>query len=276
LLLLAWIPIALHGNRYPAHTFFSQIIFLHNYYPGDGNYPLEYLWSVAVEEHFYFLLALILGVFLTKKSQLNIFPFICFGVVLSAPVYRAMSIIDKHAIPNHLTHLRLDALFMGALLSYVYHFYSAETVSFFRKHKWILTAASIALLLPAVFCGYSGLWLFSLGLSAEQLSFCLIVMLLLTNTKMSGSLGRIISAIGFSSYSIYLWHGPVEMLCYKLPIPPSLFLLQIVLYCSASIFAGTILQKVVEQRFLRLRDKMFPREANDNAEVSERLASVAV
>jgi peptidoglycan/LPS O-acetylase OafA/YrhL len=115
------------------------------------------------------------------------------------------------------------------------------------------------LLVPAACFGFANYWTFSLGLTAEQIAFCLIIMLMLIETKPHGLWAKVFSTIGFYSYSIYVWHAPIEKLCYSVRIPTNLYFLQVAAYCIASVVGGIALAKVIEEPFLKLRDRHFPR-----------------
>lgn len=258
LLATSWLVLA-HSSHYAPFTGLAQALFIQNYYPGGGNYPIGHTWSLAVEEYFYLLLAIV-GIFLHKKFGYKAFLAICFIGVTTIPIVRAVTFgRTMSMMPNHLTHLRIDALLWGALLAYMYHFYRPQVEQFFQTKRRLCTTAAIALLLPSALYGFQTMWLFSLGLAFEQIAFCLIIMLMLVNLKARGGIFGFLSAIGIYSYSIYLWHGPVGKLCYWRILPQELFMVQLLIYWTVSVLVGIAMAKIIEIPALRLRDKYFPR-----------------
>ena len=112
--------------------FAAEATFVQNYFP-----PLwDHTWSLAVEEHFYFLLALIVAAFVRRdvaRSRTSAPPRVGrdpFGALV--PIFGAVALTElalriatarygKPYFSHHLypTHLRLDSLLFGVLLSYL-------------------------------------------------------------------------------------------------------------------------------------------------------------
>src|SRR6266403_1051350 len=90
-------------------------------------------WSLAVEEHFYLLLPLLLLLLLrfgkrSRPPSISYLPFIAIGVIILCTGLRYLAIANQPFDPaTHYnpTHLRMDSLFFGVLLGYLYHFKSA-------------------------------------------------------------------------------------------------------------------------------------------------------
>src|SRR5207247_9962992 len=68
-----------------------------------------------------------------------------------------MRVITAHELPyghkTHLfpSHLRLDSLFFGVLISYLYHTYPKRFLAFAKQFSCVLVACGIAMLAPAFF-----------------------------------------------------------------------------------------------------------------------------
>ncbi len=273
LLCFTWLAIAISGRSYLPFTGLSQALFLQNYYPGEDHYPLGHTWSLAVEEHFYLLVAALFALLVTKKAGLRLFAIVSTTFIIVVPILRFIDFYQSGRILNHITHLRIDALFMGALLACAHHRYGDRFEAVFRSKAVILTIASALLLLPSAYFGFANYWTFSLGLTAEQLAFCLIIMLMLVNTKPHGLWAAVLSTIGFYSYSIYVWHAPIEKLCYAIRLPTNLFLLQVAAYCVGSVLGGMTFAKLIETPFLKLRDKHFPRLGEEGSPGDDKVVS---
>jgi len=100
------------------------------------------------------------------------------------------------------THLRIDGLFAGVMLGYLYHFRNEKFVAYSR---WWTGPLGFLLLLPALFGGevsFSPLKL-SLLLTLNLATFGLIVLWAVPRTYIRS---RVLEEIGRYSYSIYLWH----------------------------------------------------------------------
>jgi len=79
--------------------------------------------------------------------------------------------------------------------------------------------------------------------------------------------GRALAALGFYSYSVYLWHMPVmhwlmphlrERGAFAFSSPTLGWLADTAVYVSASIVAGYVMARIVEGPSLKLRDRLFP------------------
>ena len=247
---------------YPAYFFFllfflpftfrflhwSDWVFMQSYFPGFWGHG----WTLSVEEHFYLALPLILIISskLFPKSQ---FAWIPFALPLIMTFCLAMRI---KAGPNatdlqdlNPTHVRMDTLFAGVTLGWLYHFRRERFVAL--KGYWMLVLG--LLFLAPNFLNLSTYWGYTAGLTANLLGFsCLLVWALNTPwvAKLEG-----LALVGYYSYSIYLWHWPIAILFQKLA-PNSL--LAFWTYIAVAIAVGVAAANLVEFPFLRFRDKYFP------------------
>src|SRR5690349_16724000 len=101
----------------------SESLFLQSYLEGAWNHT----WSLAVEEHFYLLLPLLLAALLQlRKRGDNPFWLLLpgFGVVavamLGLRIYTAATVPFDYSTHMFPTHLRLDSLLMGTTLAYLH------------------------------------------------------------------------------------------------------------------------------------------------------------
>jgi peptidoglycan/LPS O-acetylase OafA/YrhL len=274
------IAFAYHKHFY-APMWLHEILFVQNYLPGVWRHT----WSLAVEEHFYIVLPLLLLVmFRLSKNRKDPFWFIPYAFCILAPITLVMRYIAVHQ-PSYqpalfgrvmfLTHLRIDSLFFGVVLGYFYHFHTARVVAALQKrgNRLMLEAATALLIGCCVGFAVESPFMQSFGLTLVYLGFGGLLMLCLTapppreassgaNTawlRISGAL----AFVGAYSYSIYLWHIPVQIIGTNTlnalsPVPLSPALLTWI-YAAVSIPFGILMARLVEFPVLRLRDKLFPR-----------------
>ncbi|QDU63065.1 O-acetyltransferase OatA [Planctomycetes bacterium Pan216] len=237
----------------------GEVFFLQNYMGGLWHHT----WSLAVEEHFYLGLALLVGVLLSQQtpSPLMALPRILFtlaGLILLLRLAN-WSVYWKHN--SSLTHLRVDALGFGVLLSYFWQFHRERIEAIFVGRRSQLVLLGAVLLTPAF------LWpiestpaIHTVGLTVFYLACGLILMALVTNGISSMLPMRSLGYVGKHSYSIYLWHLPViewivrpSRLLWEMPPLETMLFVTVV-----SIAIGILASHLVETPVLRLRDKFIP------------------
>ncbi len=206
---------------YLGYVFFaSNIVELTPYALG----PLGALWSLAIEEHFYFAWP-----FVVKKLKWDTLVKVSLGIVLISPLLRAAATLIFHRYwgVNHswnnpiflLTPFRLDGLAAGALLSLLLEHDRLTTT----LKRW---SAPVCVAAFGLFFGLE--WWFpvfrrpadsvafnSMGYSLVVLgSFCLVSFLMLKPVSM---LARVLGLapivyIGTISYGCYLFQAPIKIL----------------------------------------------------------------
>jgi len=227
--------------------FVVDALFLQNYLTPSSSHihVLGHLWSLAVEEHFYLILPLVL-VLLNRAKIMHFIPLIAVALIalcfcLRVPYSRT------HGFQIFVSHLRMDALFAGVAIGYLHHLREDLFVKFSR---WWIPLPGLALLLPLI----SGLKFPSLVMTCNLLSFSLIL---------GWSAQRIfpwsgwLAAIGRYSYSIYLWHLPIASIWKRWPMT----WLGLATYIIASLLVGVLAALVIEFPALRLRDRLTSKRA---------------
>ena len=255
-----------------------EILFVQNYRFGIW----QHTWSLAVEEHFYIALPMLL-LCLARVSRDKTNPFRAipwaFGIVaIGCLASRFLRIelnpgltFDWHRVTNP-THLRIDALFFGVLLGYVHHFHPGRMEEFLGS-RWIRALAIILvplLLWTAFFTRQMNLFLATFGLTFLYLGFGLLLMLSLhvrgivphPLQRPVSLLGTGLAYVGMYSYSIYLWHLPfaswapgVLRRLFGIHMNQTQFTLFFIL---GGVVFGIAMSKLVEYPVLRLRDRIFP------------------
>lgn len=271
--------IAEHGN---AHRALGHILpnFLHiQNYLGTAR---PHTWSLAVEEHFYVLLPLLLLLLTFRKrdrvSSIPALPVIAISVLVFCTLLRYMVNAGRAYDPTthyNPTHLRMDSLFFGVLLAYLYHFKPAflQRVGNYRR---TLLIGGLALVCPIMIIDIQRGWFVSvIGFSMLYVGYGMILLAAIYTTPGKGwmgailasPIGRLLAFVGFFSYPIYLWHIdaarlPLQALAqrgfFATLSPSSRWLFFMLIYVPLATAAGVILGILVERPFLALRDAFFP------------------
>ncbi len=236
--------------------------------------PLYQTWSLAVEEHFYLLLPLVLALLCRGRKGKGIEAFkelpALFAIIAifcllariaTAALYQHPYRLEQHYWP---THLRLDSLLAGVTLSYV-TLRNPELIGHLRRWRGVLLLIGFACFFPTMVteshavpfihtAGFSLLWIGSI---------CFICAALASEgDKWLQSLPvRVIAWVGVLSYSVYLWHMPYASLITnhltgKLPIFVGKNLIIMLLYLILSVLLGWLSFILLEKNVLRLRDRL--------------------
>jgi peptidoglycan/LPS O-acetylase OafA/YrhL len=237
-------------------------IFVQNY--ADHAKRWTHSWSIAIEEHFYLLLPLVLLLLFRKK--LTELPKVAFLVCVTVLLLRVMLWFFKGPTwPNfyYPSHLRFDSLCFGVLISYVYHY---QRELFVRIGKWwpAFLAAAPLIVLAYVFPLERSAVSYTIGFTIFYLMFGgLVVAARMYPNFASTGPQRLLAWMGIYSYTIYLAHSVI----YELPGISTLRIMAIsrfgsagdqLLFLGLSIATGVLISHAIERPFLRLRDKFFP------------------
>lgn len=249
-------------------------------------------WSLAVEEHFYLALPLLL-LFLVARGKANrntipATPYIAVGLMVFCTGLRCLLLwrVSHYGTPealdhflktyNLLTHLRIDSLFFGVFLAFLYH-YRPETLQRLTQRRNLLLLVGVLLLLPVLPVDKSkgsAAFLTAISFTSLYIGYGCILLALIYTPLGSGRLGRwmdsaairFVAWIGYYSYTIYLWHvlfavKPTENLVARGVHfgPPTInWLLTLSLYLTLAIGAGILGGILIDKPTLVLRDKLFP------------------
>lgn len=180
--------------------------------PAADTMPLLHMWSLSVEEQFYFVWPLLL--FLSMKylspGHRKLF-FITFLLVLiGISEYSARS---AEAAAYYLIQNRGSELLIGALLSMLIH--DKKEVLFARESALAIAGLVGVLVLISLFVFFDEGTVFP-GFNAALVSVA-TAMIILNGELRKGVLYRLLSTqvlalIGRLSFSLYLWHWPVLVL----------------------------------------------------------------
>jgi peptidoglycan/LPS O-acetylase OafA/YrhL len=255
------------GHDLSGFALASEFLFFQSYWPGVWSHT----WSLAVEEHFYFLLPIVLSVILESHGQSRraLKPVVAVAVCVLICVFclrlANWLLQPSFAHQTHLfpTHLRLDSLAFGVLLSHVYHFHRIRFVETLGPWRWVLISTAALLLVPAfVFPLETTPFIFTCGLTMFYAAGGMLVAgVLLCRLPRSRAVAWP-AMLGSYSYSIYLWH--VFVATWALPFierasgTPFSFGATAALYVVGSLALGVLMAKLIEVPALRFRDRWFP------------------
>jgi len=237
-----------------------EAVFLQNYLPAAW-WGREHAWSLAIEEHFYFLLppALIL---LLRWGPFRRAP-VRWAAALAAALGTAALAVRWAMVRSGATavdvlfptHTRLDSLAFGVLLSVIWHF-APGRVAVVRRLRWILVPFGLLLTAPCYLLSNEHPFVLTFGLTLNYLGYGMLLAAVLTLPRLLPKpLGPALAYVGFYSYSIYLWHLPLLAVVRngfgdRAP--------GVALFYAGSIVLGVLVAKLVELPALRLRERWVP------------------
>jgi len=265
---LSRVPVDVPLDRYGASALFVQ-----NYYE-----PLKmvwfHTWSLPIEEHFYIMLpVLLVGLGAAAKWRTDAFrnlPALFLVIAVLIPANRIFLELTRDpslSYAGYWTHLNIDQLFFGVLLSYYWHFHP-ERIAFLKRNPEKAVLGAVVLFGAAYLTLRTGFLAFSLSGTLTYLSFGTILIAALNSDRFARfgdtKTGRSAAYLGKYSYSIYLWHAPVKFTSFYFfnladPGPYLLFRMNL-LYLVLSLVVGVIAAKLIETPFLKLRDRMYARK----------------
>ena len=266
--------------------YLPSAVFVQNYFPERRQWP--YTWSVAVEEHFYLALPLLmLGLAALQRRRraeptlspvqtpgdatagsgppLRLLPLACMLVCVAALAMRVAAVRrgttwDQIHFP---THLRADALSFGVLVGYFHRYHPAAFGRVCRR--WPLLLAAVPATLLALYLLKTSPVTYTLGFTLLYLAFGGLVALAAYRPNFgSGSApARWVAAVGRYSYTIYLSHGAMQMLPRYGRTMTAVGhaggpWAQRALFVTLAFTGGVLLARLVELPMLRLRDRWFP------------------
>jgi peptidoglycan/LPS O-acetylase OafA/YrhL len=266
--------------------YLHEIFFVQSYWLGIW----VYTWSLAVEEHFYIFLPLLLLLLLrfspNRQNPFRAIPAIFLVVAVLCMASRAVSAFAVPADFNrayYASHNRMDSLFFGVLLGYLHHFYydSVERYMNFRWVRYLLTAFSIGFLPCAVLFSRESRFFATIGYTLIYIGSGALLLLSLhvhdvlpkTLAAILKPLGTCFARIGVYSYSIYLWQGAVT--AYLLGLTLKIVHLApgrygiFTLFVVETLAVGIFMSKLVEYPVLHLRNRFFPSPISSSSNIAE-------
>jgi peptidoglycan/LPS O-acetylase OafA/YrhL len=238
--------------------------------------PRDHLWSLAVEEHFYFMLPLFLWVVTrnkpTAKTRIPAVPIACVAISVASIALRTVLVLTGHAQGRTPTYMCTDPLFFGVNLAY-FKAYQPSVLAAVVRRKWTLLLG-FALLVPGLF--KSEVFLDIVGYTSVYLGYSLVLVHFVSvKPREAGLLGRImlspparlIALIGVNSYSIYLWHRDSGWWLYErallaldqLQVTGTVrWLVYTTAFVTGGVIGGMVMERIIEKPMQTLRTRLFP------------------
>ena len=262
---------------WPTDRMIVNLLWIQNYTNG----LMIHTWSLAVEEHAYFIIALVFGIAswwgTRSKHGLRLgwipWAFVPLALVgLALRMQAAQADTFNEYLHQYPTHLRIDSLLAGVVVAYYYHYHGTKMSRIIARHRPHLVLLGIALLLPPFVMDLkSSPWIYSYGMTTNYLGAVALLCAMLAMQPKTGWLSRGIAAVGRHSYSIYLWHSSAYRLALGLitgvyltmPDWPVPYAVSMGLFFVVSIGFGILMSVLIEVPTLKLRDKLSPRRSGE-------------
>lgn len=251
------------GNDNIREMILPSLFYLVNYHnalQGHSSASVAHLWSLAVEEQFYFLWPL---VFLTLvgRSKVTVIRFLV-GAILAVMIWRsvAFSVLefgDSYAYNAFDT--RFDNLAIGCLLALLMEKPGFRAVMDRLSSKfWMplltLVLLTLSRLMPSPDYEYGP----AFTIDALLLAMLLVQLIRLSHGRFWGWLNHPVSVyLGIISYPIYLWHVWGLQAGHKLGFLPETG--QLLMGIGFSVLLATGSYYCIEKPFLRLKGRYQPR-----------------
>ncbi len=270
LLIVSLILRRVHGTFPTRASILGELVFLQNYVGTIWGHT----WSLAVEEHFYLGIAALFTLIaaIRPRHHFEMIP-VVFVVVSTACLLLRLS--NLHFFPTFRhhpylfwTHIRIDSLFFGVFLAYLIHFHNLQN-RLTSVHSVTLISIGIVLLSPAfMFELVPHKWVSIFGVVLFYIGSGFLV---LAATRMQSSNSRLLTTLGTlgaASYSIYLWHMPVNtwgITVFRRFSGIESTGLYVIIYIVGACAFGWAMNRLIECPVLRCRDYYFPSATSGNA-----------
>ena len=244
--------------------------------------------SLAIEEHFYFGFALLMLFGIKSRffkfenheansalSRFEIFIAVIMCVCLILRIASNTVFPDEVTRNTTMTHLRIDSLLAGVMVSYWHHFRREVLMGFVNANKKTLLLFATALVSFTPFMDVTdSFFVRTAGFTFLYVAFGILLAWFLTDEKINARLAtafsdpvvNLVSKIGFASYSIYIIHSFVNNafataigILLKQQLHPAISFL---VTSAISIACGLLMTQYIEKYFLSLRDKYYPARVN--------------
>jgi len=246
---------------------FHEAIFVANYFSNNNGI----LWSISVEEHFYFILAIVFLILIRfKKIELRSFIFIYAFLLVEGIGFRLYNYFhysDFNFVRDYTkSHFRFDSLFFGVLLAYLVNSKS-KIIAWILSYKYriLFSVMAIGFLMTNFILtrrNYPLLPVINLAVNPVCYGYLMLVVIDIKNIKFVKIISPL-AYIGKYSYSIYLFHFVFDNIAMRLINHGGVF--YYLLYFSSAITGGIIISKCIEYPLIGFRERYFPSRSKEPA-----------
>jgi peptidoglycan/LPS O-acetylase OafA/YrhL len=235
---------------------------------------LRHLWSLAVEEHFYLVLAVLFPCFARRRGSPRLLVGVLVGVLVAALALRiwGTTLGVSEVRLQWRTHFRVDSLAAGVLLAVV-SVHWPERFDRLVRHRWLWAAMTVLGAVTLARVGKDGFFGSTVGYTVAYLTGAAFLLLLYRARWVGRArlLTAPMAAMGRYSYGIYIWHlfaahtvvAAVPGLEWGSTTPVA----QAAKY-GAAIGVGIVATVLVEKPALRLRERLVPSPPSRQAAAS--------
>jgi peptidoglycan/LPS O-acetylase OafA/YrhL len=266
----------------------ADLTFTQNYTFGWG-YAYAASWSLAVEEHFYIILSLVLWwsikykkIRLTASDNENGLTNFQIFLISIMGICFFLRLFNNYFYPAYLpmnltmTHLRIDSLLAGVFISYLYYFRLEYFKTLFHSNRYLLYALCFLGLIWTPFIEpLESFFARVYGVAFLYSSFGILLTIFLLTDEINEKLNKIfsnrimnlISKIGYCSYSIYIIHSLIILLQNRFIAQYNYYdnvYVNFIVAATLSIIIGIAMTYTIEKYFLELRNRYFPSKAISN------------
>jgi peptidoglycan/LPS O-acetylase OafA/YrhL len=285
--LMQWAAATYRGNGERAARLADDspwnLLFLQNY-RDKGRWP--HSWSIAVEEHFYLGLALIVSFWFVLrpsrpegKTAFSLIPWLWGALAIGIFAVRWQACFPCYSWERiyYPTHMRIDSLFCGVAMGYV-AWYRPQWLDFWTGRVGVILGfGALAMLWPTIWPLESDPRCATMGFTLMSLCFSIMI----GGAALHADFGTSgiapfrwicsgLAWIGVYSYTIYighsvlrsipgvagLWAQTLAVFQRRLGSEATLWLDRIGFW-AGSIALGVVLSHAVERPFLRLRTRLY-------------------
>jgi peptidoglycan/LPS O-acetylase OafA/YrhL len=248
-------------RRHPISSFLVQNLSNLQNYLGTS---LEHTWSLAVEEHFYIILAILFAAWKSERISKIWFFRICVLLCVAILFVRVALVLSGHpAGIAAYTHTRLDSMLFGVLLAWI-SFFDRPLFDRFLNAKYALAIFAFGAAVFAVLIPKNSPVMLSVGFTILYLGSGAFILLVLGHSGKvkQWRIFRFVAWIGLYSYSIYLWHlsvrEPVQKLLSRAHLGGVSWWLAPITESIAAVLISVVISRMVEWPILKMRDRIMP------------------
>lgn len=198
-------------HHHPLNSFLWQNLFHVQNYFGSS---IAQTWTLSIEEHFYLLLALLLGFVATRGWTPSKILKLLVAISGAAMAARCLtSYLGNNGGALRWTQNRVDSLLFGVIIALLFYF-MPEAYARISKRAWPLLAVCALGVAFTLTVPDGSFLLRGPGLTLLYISCGAFLILVMEYSRKLTELWiyRMIAKIGLYSYGIYLWHSlPLEL-----------------------------------------------------------------